>query len=197
MLVVSGMFGMFFFVTQFLQGVLGLSPLRAGLAFLPTTAFIFATVQIVPRISARFGGLRLVAAGVSVALTGMIWLSRISEGTHYFPQMAVPMALLGLGIGTALTPLTASGIAGVAPEDAGAASGLVNVSQQLGASVGLSILVTLFAGANGLAHGVADALTGSAVFLALALGVVFLALRRPAEAAPAIDVAEVELELAA
>jgi EmrB/QacA subfamily drug resistance transporter len=194
MLVVSGMFGMFFFVTQYLQGVLGFSPLEAGVAFLPTTGLVFASAQIVPRIATRFGGLRLVAAGISIALVGMIWLSQLSSGTHYFPGLAIPMAFLGIGIGTALTPLTTSGIAGVAPQDAGAASGLINVSQQLGATVGLSILVTLFAG-KGLADGVATALAGSAVFLALALGVVLFSQRRPARRVA--DIQEIELELAA
>jgi EmrB/QacA subfamily drug resistance transporter len=209
MLVVSGMFGMFFFVTQFLQGVLHFSPLRAGLAFLPTTLVLFATTQLMPRIASRVGDLRLVAGGVALALGGMLWLSRLSEGTHYFPEMAIPMALLGLGMGTALTPLTTAGIAGVAPEDAGAASGLVNVSQQLGASLGISILVTRFTsaaagltGADGLAHGVNAALTGSAVFLALGLLVVLAAVRRPAPIAQSepADVGledEVRLEVAA
>ena len=206
MLLVSGMFGMFFFITQYLQGVLGFSPLEAGLAFLPTTAVMFATTQVVPRLSARMPSARLVSGGVLLALTGMIWLSRLSGATPYFPQLAVPMALLGIGIGLALAPLTAAGIAGVAPEDAGAASGLVNVSQQLGASLGLSILVTIFAAAghtaaatDRLADGVSAALTGSAVFLALALAVVAVALRKPAEPvlAEQSDLEEVELENAA
>jgi hypothetical protein len=106
------------------------------------------------------------------------------------------MLLLGVGMGTAFMPLTASGIAGVAPEDAGAASGLVNVAHQLGGSLGLGILVTVFAAASRgaaehplrgvsaaaegryeLAHAVATALTGSAVFLALALAVVVVVMR--------------------
>jgi hypothetical protein len=66
----------------------------------------------------------------------------------YFPGIAVPLALLGIGVGMALTPLTAAGIAGVAPADAGAASGLLNVAQQLGASLGLGILITVFASAT-------------------------------------------------
>ena len=196
MLVVSGMFGMFFFVTQFMQGVMGFTPIEAGVAFLPTSGLLFLAAQVVPRVAPRGGGLALVAGGISVALVGMIWLSRLSAGVHYFPDLAIPMALLGIGMGTALTPLTASGIAGVAPEDAGAASGLVNVSQQLGATLGLSILVTIYAG-HTLATGVSAALTGSAVFLALALAVVGFALRRPAVAAEEPELEEVELELAA
>ena len=117
------------------------------------------------------------------------------------------MLLLGAGIGTALTPLTTAGVAGVAPEDAGAASGLVNVAQQLGASLGLGILVTVFAAAShtpartaspttaaraadvALAHGVATALRGSAVFLALALVVVVTVMWRPATATDPADTA--------
>ncbi len=202
MLVVTGMFGMFFFVTQFLQGLLHFSPLQAGVAFLPTTALIFAAVQIVPRLTAGIGEFRLLASGVAIALAGMVWLSRLSQSSHYFPHLALPMALLGIGIGTALIPLTAYGIRGVASEDAGAASGLINVSQQIGASLGLSILVTRFATAAAaetgaqakLAHGVGAALTGSTVFLAVALVVVITTLR-PRRSEPA-SVVEPELETA-
>lgn len=210
MLVVSGMFGMFFFVTQFLQGVLDFSPLRAGLAFLPTTALMFVATQLAPRLASRLGQARLLAAGIAIAFAGMAWLSRLTVSAHYFPQLAIPMALLGIGIGMAMTPLTALGIHDVDRDDAGAASGLVNVSQQVGASLGISILVTRYAAAahattgaeNALAHGVAAALTGSAAFLALALVVVSVALRRrriePAME-PALDpeLEEASLEIAA
>ena len=126
----------------------------------------------------------------------MIWLSRLTESTHYFPLLAIPMALLGIGIGAALIPLTTYGIRGVASEDAGAASGLINVSQQIGASLGLSILVTRFAtaahtqtGAQAkLAHGVVAALNGSTIFLAIALAVVILVLRaRPVAPARVVE----------
>jgi EmrB/QacA subfamily drug resistance transporter len=197
--IVGAMFGMFFFVTQFLQGVLGYDALRAGLAFLPMTVVMFAIVQLVPRIGSRVGDARLLAGGVSAALVGMLWLSRISAGTHYFPQIALPLLILGIGIGIALVPLTAAGIAGVAPSDAGAASGLVNAAHQLGGSVGLGILVTVFAAASRgaarhpltnlspvmearheLAHAVATSLTGSVVLLVLGLAVILVTSRRPA-----------------
>lgn len=199
MLVVSGMFAMFFFMTQFFQGVLGYSALEAGLAFLPVTAVMFAVVRLVPRLVPRVGAVRLLAGGVFVAFVGMAWLSRLSPTTPFFPQIVVPMALLGVGIGSALVPLTTAGIAGVEEHDAGAASGLVNVAQQLGGSLGLGILITVFAAASrstaahpsavtsiravarwNLAHDVATALTGSAVFLALALGVVITTMWTPA-----------------
>ena len=148
MLVVSGMFAMFFFMTQYFQGVLGYSALQSGLAFLPVTAVMFGAVRLVPRMAPRFGSVRLLAGGVFAAFVGMAWLSRLSAGTPFFPQIVLPMALLGIGIGTAFVPLTTAGIAGVRPDDAGAASGLVNVAQQLGGSLGLGILVTVFASAS-------------------------------------------------
>jgi EmrB/QacA subfamily drug resistance transporter len=214
MLIVSGMFAMFFFMTQFFQGVLGYSPLESGLAFLPVTAVMFAVVRVVPRFVRRVGTGRLLAGGVLVALVGMVWLSRLSPTTPFFPQIMVPMALLGTGIGAALVPLTTAGIAGVDADDAGAASGLVNVAQQLGGSLGLGILITVFAAAGHggaaqptgagparsvaqwhLAHAIATSLKGSAVFLTLALVVVVAVMRVPA-AAPAVshDQGEMEME---
>jgi MFS family permease len=184
------MFSTFFFLTQFLQGVEGMSALQAGLAFLPMTAVMFSMGRVVPILAPRFGNTRLLIGGLALAVVGVAWLSRISEGMHYFPQIAVPLAIVGVGIGIAFTPLTATGIAGVAQRDAGAASGLLNVAQQLGASLGLGILITIFAAATHhvsgssaqaeLAHGVSTALTGAAVFLALALLVVLVLIRRPA-----------------
>jgi EmrB/QacA subfamily drug resistance transporter len=197
MLLVGGMFSMFFFLSQYLQGVRGFSPLEAGIAFLPMTAVMFSMVRLVPRLSARWGDARLLMTGLAVALAGMAWLSRLGETTPFMPDIAVPLVLLGLGVGAALAPLTAVGIAGVDAADAGAASGVVNAAQQLGASLGVSILVTVAAAgtASGdrprtglalhgaaradLAHAVATALTGSAVLLALGLAVVALAVRRP------------------
>jgi EmrB/QacA subfamily drug resistance transporter len=193
-LVVSGMYAMFFFLSQYFQGASGFSPLQAGAAFLPMTLLVFAMVQVVPRVAPRVGNARLLTIGLVLALAGMTWLSQLDDGTPYFPQIALPLLLLGAGMGTALTPLTSAGIAGVAPGDAGAASGLVNTAHQLGGALGISVLVTVFTAAGGdgdahaLAHGVASALTGSVVFIGLALLVVIAVIARPdraGEGAPA------------
>src|SRR4051812_24296340 len=173
-LVVGGMFSMFFFLTQFLQGVLRYDPLHAGLAFLPMTGVMFGMVRVVPRLIARAGSLPVLVGGLTVALAGMAWLSRLSAGSPYFADIALPLVLLGAGMGVALAPLTAAGIAGVADDDAGAASGLVNVAHQLGGALGLGISVAVFASGPDMAHGVATAFTGAAIFLALALSVVLL-----------------------
>ena len=195
MLLVGAMFSMFFYLSQFLQGVHGYSALLTGVAFLPMTVVMFAMVRLVPRLAERVGDGRLMTGGLLVAVAGMAWLSRISAETPFLPGIGVPLLLLGLGIGAAFAPLTAAGITGVAPADAGAASGLVNVAQQLGASLGLSVVVTVFAAAGGtarageaLAHPVATAITASAVLLALALAVVVLVVQRGVRApAPVVE----------
>jgi EmrB/QacA subfamily drug resistance transporter len=187
-LVVGAMFSMFFFLTQYLQGVAGYSPLKAGLAFLPMTLVMFSMVQVVPRLSRRLGSTTLLIGGLALDMLGMAWLSRLSETTAFFPGLALPMVMMGIGMGAALTPLTAAGIAGVRPDDAGAASGVVNVAHQLGGSLGLGILVTVFASAerssggssvHALAHAVSSAVTGSAIFLAIGLAIVLVVMRAP------------------
>jgi EmrB/QacA subfamily drug resistance transporter len=194
LLFVGAMFGQFFFLTQYLQGVSGYGPLEAGLAFLPLTLVMFSMVFVVPGLVARLGSARLLAGGILVALAGMAWLSQISAHTPYLTGIALPMVVLGIGAGAAFTPLTASGVAGVAVEDAGAASGLVNVAHQLGGSLGLGVLVTVFASAlpaHGLADAVSTSLTVGAAMLALALVVVVaLIVRRPA---PAVSVERIAI----
>jgi predicted MFS family arabinose efflux permease len=167
-LFVGGMFGVFFFISQYLQGVLRFSPIEAGAAFLPLTLMIFGTTQFVPGLVARFGNTRVLTGGILTALVGMVWLSRIGPDTSYVTGVAIPMAILG-----------------VAPEDAGAASGLVNVAHQLGGSLGLGVLVTVFASSQSadLAHAISLSLTAGSVMLALALVVVLAVIRRPRQAA--------------
>jgi predicted MFS family arabinose efflux permease len=192
-LYLGAMLGFWFFITQYLQEVRGYSPVEAGVAFLPMTVANFAVAVAVPRLTRRLGNGQLLAAGVAVTLIGMAWLSRLSADSSYLTAIALPMVLIGIGQGAALRPLTASGIAGVAPDDAGAASGLVNVAHQLGGSLGLGILVTVFAAAGSrtlsaralLAHRVAVSLTAGTAMLALALIVVIaLIARRGATPAP-------------
>jgi predicted MFS family arabinose efflux permease len=190
-LYLGAMLGFWFFITQFLQGVYGYSPLEAGVAFLPMTLANFAVALAVPQLTRRFDNGRLLAAGVAVTLIGMAWLSRLDADSPYLTGVALPMVLIGIGQGGALGPLTAAGIAGVAPEDAGAASGLVNVAHQLGGSLGLGVLVTVFAAAGSaaldardlLAYRVATALTAGTVMLVLALAVVVALIVRPRTAA--------------
>jgi len=196
-LYLGAMMGFWFFTTQFLQRVLGYSPFAAGLAFLPTTIPNFAAAMMVPRLTRRFGNARLLAGGLTLTLVGMAWLSCVSADSSYFTGVALPMILIGIGQGAVLGPLTVAGVAGVRSEDAGAASGLVNVTHQLGGSLGLSILVIVFAAAacgavdaqELLAHRIAAALTAGTGMLALAVVVVVALIVRPGKAAKAAQAA--------
>ncbi|MER9567089.1 MFS transporter [Mesorhizobium sp. M0571] len=197
-LFLGAMIGFFFFTTQFLQGVVGYSAALTGLAFLPATLVNFAVAMTVPQLTKRFGNGRLLAGGLTMSLIGMAWLSRVSPDTSYVTGVALPMMLVGAGQGFALSPLTASGVAGVSAEDAGAASGVVNVAHQLGNSLGLGILVAVSAfgagaldGRNLLVHQVTSALTAGTVMLALALAIAaMLIARRTVKAGPEAQVAE-------
>jgi EmrB/QacA subfamily drug resistance transporter len=157
LLLVAGMFGMFFFLTQFLQDVLGFSPLRSGVAFLPMTIALFAVSRAVPRLIPRFGPKRLMILGMIPVIIGMAWLSRVSPATSYWTGVFEPMALFGVGMGVVFVPLTSVSLMGVRPEDSGAASSMVNVMQQVGGSLGLAVLVAVYgtASRNVLAHPVA------------------------------------------
>jgi hypothetical protein len=184
---VGGMFSMFFFLTQYLQGVRGESPLEAGITFLPMTLVLFALVRAVPRVAARIGDLPLLVGGLLIAATGMAWLSQITETTAFLPGIGVPLVFMGIGMGAAFTPLTTAGIHAVSDEDAGAASGLVNVAHQVGGAIGIAVLVNVFAAAGGndgspaeFADALSTALSGSVVCLLLALTVVLGVMWRPA-----------------
>jgi EmrB/QacA subfamily drug resistance transporter len=157
---VAGMFGMFFFLTQFIQDILGMTPLRAGLAFLPMTVGLFAISQLLtPRLMPRFGAKRLMIAGLLPVIGAMAWLSQVSTTTGYWSGVFGPMLLFGVGMGIVFVPLTTTSLAGVRPEDSGAASSMVNVLQQLGGSLGLAILVAVFGTSvrNAARHPVAGA----------------------------------------
>ena len=196
LLVVAGMFGMFFFLTQFLQDVLGFGPLRAGLAFLPMTLLLFAVSRLAPRLIPLVGGWRLMLAGMIPVMAGMAWLSRVSPGTDYWSGVFGPMVLLGVGMGVVFVPLTTASLAGVRPAESGAASSMVNVMQQLGGSVGLAVLVAVYGTATRaslahpvagltaqafrrqvLAHGMSTAFTLAAIFDLATFAVIAVLLR--------------------
>jgi EmrB/QacA subfamily drug resistance transporter len=204
LLLVAGMFGMFFFLTQFVQEILGFSPLRAGVAFLPMTVTLFAVSRLAPRLMARFPAKPLMVVGMLPVIAGMAWLSRVSPATSYASGVLGPMVLLGAGLGVVFVPLTSASLAGVPPEDSGAAASMVNVMQQVGGSLGLAALVTVFGTASRnaeahatagltrvaeqhhvIAHGMATSFGVAAIFDACALLVILLAIRGRTPAAPA------------
>lgn len=143
MFLFAGALGAFFFLTQYLQDVLGFSPIQAGLAFLPMTAAVFVASQSSSRVLVeRFGERPVMIVGATLSLLSLVWL--LGLGVHSgYGEVAVSLVLLGLGNGLAFVPLTSSALHDVQPHEAGAAAGLVNVAQQLGAALGLAGLVTV------------------------------------------------------
>lgn len=186
-LMLGAVFSFFFYITQYLQVVKGFRPLEAGFAFLPLTILQFFGAMIVPRMTRHYGNGPLLASGLLILTTGMAWISQLSVGTSYLTGVALPMLLIGIGLGLTLSPLTASAITGVKHQDAGAASGLVNAAHQLGGSLGFSVLVAVFAAANSatlsgsalLTHRIASTFTVGAEILALALALVVIFIVRP------------------
>jgi EmrB/QacA subfamily drug resistance transporter len=184
LLIVAGMFGMFFFLTQFVQEILGFSPLQAGISFLPMTVALFGVSRLSPRLVSRFQPWTLMVTGMLPVVAGMAWLSRIAPGTGYLAGVLGPMVLIGAGMGVVFVPLTMASLSGVRPEDSGAASSMVNVMQQVGGSLGLAILVTAASGAGrpgagqaAVVHAMSSAFTLAAVLDVLALLVVLTVMR--------------------
>jgi EmrB/QacA subfamily drug resistance transporter len=139
----TAMFGMFFFMTLFVQEVWGYSPVRSGVAYLPMVATILIAAGLASNLVARVGARTLMLVGPAFAAGGMFWLSRITEHSHYASGLMGPMMLTGFGMGLTFVPLSIVALYGVANDDAGAASSLLNVGQQVGGSIGLAILGTV------------------------------------------------------
>jgi len=143
-LVYAGMYGMFFFMSQFLQDVQRYSPLRAGVAFLPMPAAVFLSSQFASRVLVRRLPQKIVMmSGITLAALGLLVATQVQTGTGY-SGIVLSLLLLGAGSGISFVSLTSASLADVEPADAGAASGLINVSQQIGAAFGLAVLVTSF-----------------------------------------------------
>ncbi|MGA2836455.1 MAG: MFS transporter [Acidimicrobiales bacterium] len=144
----AGMFGIFLFLTYYLQETLGFSPVMAGVAFLPMAGAIIvsanvANIVLLPRIGPRW----LVAPGMLAAAAGLAWLTRIGIHSSYSVAVLPPLLLISAGLGLVMSPSMNTGTAGVPPSDAGAASAMVNTGQQVGGSIGTSLLNTVAASA--------------------------------------------------
>lgn len=139
----TAMFGMFFFLTIFVQTVWGYSALKTGVAYLPMVATIMVmagvSAQLVPRIGAR----PLLLAGSAIGTAGMFWLSRINEHSTYTSGLLGPLIVTAAGLGMLFMPLTLIALSKVEDRDSGLASSLLNTGQQVGGSIGLAVLGTV------------------------------------------------------
>ncbi|MGB9112160.1 MAG: MFS transporter, partial [Acidimicrobiales bacterium] len=214
-LVYAGMYGMFFFLSQFFQDIQHYSPLRGGVAFLPMPAAVFLSSQLTSRVLVRRIPQRtLMLLGMALAGIGLLLATRLDVATSY-ADIVVTIVLMGAGAGISFVSLTSASLADVAPADAGAASGLINVSQQVGAALGLAVLVSAFGAVTHhaeigapvapsaakafdalIVHGLHDVFGLGLVFTVLALAIVGTFVRRGPRSSRPEQAEVVEMESA-
>jgi MFS family permease len=176
LLFLCGMAGFWFFTAQYLQRVIGFTPMLAGLAFVPVTIPQLATSLSVPAVVRRIGHRRALLSGLSLCVAGVLWQGMAADQASYLTGVLGPMLLVGFGQGWVLAPLTVAGVSGVEAHHAGVASGVLNVAHQVGATLGLAILIVVYAGGGKTDDSITEmalhtgyALDVAAVFLAACL----------------------------
>ena len=201
LLMVAGNYGQFLFTTYYMQDVLHYGPLVTGVAYIPMTgAMVVTSMLIVPRLPARLPVTAVIGAGLAVAVTGLLLFSRIEPHGSYASQLLAPMMLQGAGMGLVFGRIMGLPTSGVHPQEAGAASALTNVSQQVGGSIGPALLNTIALSATSAyaaahpgaepaaatTHGLGTGFAWSAGLLGLAFAANALLVRDPrtAKAAP-------------
>ena len=140
-----------FLTSQAMQQFLGFSPLMAGIVFFPLTILNFIVAMRVADLTERFGNGPLLGIGMALTVIGLLIMALLSPVNGYWLELGLPMLLIGFGQGLIMSPLTTVGVANTLPEDAGAASGLINTMHQIGSSVGLALIVGV---TGGMTHGV-------------------------------------------
>ena len=172
MLVPAVMYGVFFFISQYLESDLHFSAIEAGFAFLPMTGLIFTSSRITPRLVSRIGARPILLFGLITLGVATLWISRATPSEGYFASLFGPLVLFGIGAGSCFLPLSVTILAGVPRADAGAASGMLQTMQQTGAALGVAALTSIAA-----AHGRSDALLTGAGVITVALLIAFVAIR--------------------
>jgi EmrB/QacA subfamily drug resistance transporter len=176
-----------FLIIQFLQLVLGFSPLQAGLAFLPMAAGLLITSRTAVKVLGRYGGKPTAAGGLVLLTGGAGWLGTISASTTYFGGVFGPMLLVGLALGLIIVPVTMAIMSTVDPADAGAASGVLQTTMMTGSALGIAILSAIYAStvgsrsAAGISHesialGMRHGFVAGTVFAGLALLITLVSL---------------------
>ena len=156
----ASLFSMFFFVSLYMQQVLGYSAIKAGVSYLPLAITIIISAGIASQLVTRVGYKRVLAAGMALIALGLIWFSQISVQGNYAADILGPSLLAGLGLGFAFVPVTIAAVAGVSDRDSGLASGLINTSQQIGGAVGLAVLAAVSISVTGSSRAPADLTNG-------------------------------------
>jgi EmrB/QacA subfamily drug resistance transporter len=173
-LVVGMHFALLFMLVQYLQRVLGYTALVAGVAYLPLTATVFAISHFVPRLIGRYGARALLTVGsllVAASLAGFALLGEHGERGHYWPAVLAPLLIHAVGIALVFAPGTVAIMHGVPDEHAGAASGLLQMDQQIGGALGIAVITALYTlnvAPTSFVSGLGAAFGGGAVIALLA-----------------------------
>jgi EmrB/QacA subfamily drug resistance transporter len=204
-LVAAGMFSMFFFITLYIQEVLGYSPLKAGLAFLPVTMLIVVGAGVAQQGIKRVGPRIQTVIGISFAAAGMFTLTSLPVDGSYLSDVLPGLLLIAFGMGQTFVPITLMATTGVHGDDQGLASGLLNTAQQVGGALGLAVLSTVAFNhsaaqhtadrATALVSGYTTAFMVGGILLATGAALILLLIRRDDVAH--IATGEVEPALAA
>jgi predicted MFS family arabinose efflux permease len=198
LIAIAGFYSMFFFITLYMQNVLGYSPIQAGSAYLPVTLGVGISSGIVSQLFARIGTRPVIVAGSLLAAGGIYYLSRVPVHGSYLPDLLPGLFGMSLGFGAVLVSVQTAANAGVPPDKAGLAAALVSTSQQLGGALGLAIfsalatsrthhlLVAHAARGDALTSGFQRALLAASIFLVAAAVIALRATNTRGEApAPA------------
>jgi EmrB/QacA subfamily drug resistance transporter len=143
LLVGGSLFSMFFFITLYMQQVLGFSAIEAGLAYLPLALMIIVASGIASQLVTRIGFKPVLAAGMALIAAALIWFSQVSVGGGFVSDILGPSLLAATGLGFAFVTTTIAAVSGVRDQESGLASGLINTSQQIGGALGLAVLATV------------------------------------------------------
>jgi len=144
LLIGMSLFSMFFFISLYLQDVLHFSPIKAGISYLPLSVGIILSAGAASQLVTRIGFKPTLIAGMLFIAAGLLWFSRArAPGGSFASDVLGPSILAAIGLGLSFVPVTIAAVSGVAHDDAGLASGLINTSQQVGGALGLAILATL------------------------------------------------------
>ena len=169
LLLTSAMSGMLFFLTLLVQNVLGYSALATGFAFLPTTIALVSASRAVPRLLPAYGARPIMVVGSLLCLAGMVWLTQVTAASGYVTMILGPVLLFGAGTGLVAVAATFVALSSVPSLDSGAASGLLQSTQQVGGSLGVAVLITVYAAAGTPVHRMVHAFTAGTAFTACML----------------------------
>jgi EmrB/QacA subfamily drug resistance transporter len=173
-LVGASLFSMFFFISLYMQQVLGYSPIKAGLSYLPLAVSIILSAGIASQLVTKVGFKPILAAGMALIAAGLAWFSQISVDGTFLADVLGPSLLAAVGLGFAFVPVTIAAVSGIEDREQGLASGLINTSQQVGGALGLAILAAVANGIIGSSHDPAKLVEGfQSAFM---VGAVFAAL---------------------